>query len=122
MAAAVADPAADRSVAVAAVAAGDTGNPGGNQLPLTHVQSGPGFTVGHYDGGGSGGGGGSVGGGSGGGGGGGGGPPGIGNPGGNQLPLKHVQSGPGFIVVHDEEGGGGGGGGGGGVVPSKAIL
>ena len=45
-------------------------------------------------------------------------PPGIGNPGGNQLPLKHVQSGPGWIVVHDEEGGGGGGG---GAEPSKAI-
>ena len=71
------------------------GNPGGYQLPFTHVQSGPGFTVVHADPGGGGGGGGSGGGSVGGGGGGG--PPGIGNPGGSQLPLKQVQSGPGFM-------------------------
>ena len=79
------------------------GYPGGNQLPFKQIQSGPGFTVVQFDGGGGGGsGGGSVG---GGGGGGGGVPPGIGNPGGSQLPLKQVQSGPGFTVGQFDGGG-----------------
>ena len=64
-------------------------------------------TLGHEDDGG-------VGSGGGGGGGAGGGAPGIGIPGGYQLPFAQVQSGPGRTVWHGDVDGGGGGGGGGG--------